>query len=448
MASPPRAPTRRARWRETLIGAGPAVVGGVLLVLALLLFAAWRVLDPTPSKRLVMATGPAQGAYVEFAKRYVPLLRAQGVTVELRATQGSGENLALLADPGSGVQVAFVQAGVPPAPGTPEDALVRLGSVAWEPLWVFYRDGAAAQPPQRLAEVTGWRFSVGPPGGGSGVLFRQLMAANQVPPDALHLSEESAVNGVVALVQGRVDALAMVSAADAPLVQYLLQTPGVRLLDFAQAEAYARRFPYLHPLVLPRGVADLAADQPPTDVHLVATTASLVARADLHPALVQLLVQSAAQVHREGGWFHRAGEFPRPAGDGWPLADEAERFYRNGTPWLQRHLPFWLANFIDRMWIVIVPLAAVLLPLSRILPPLVTLRLRSRVFRWYADLRAVEQAVDRPQADPAALVAELDRIDGQLERLGVPLAYTNELYELRSHVNLVRRRLAGRTPKT
>lgn len=441
MAVPLRAP----RWLERLIGAGPALVGVVLLLLALLLLVAWWALDPTPTKRLVMATGPAQGAYAEFAKRYVPLLRAQGVSVELRATQGSTENLALLADPKSGVQVAFVQGGVP---GHEDAPLVRLGSMAWEPLWVFLRTDAAGTVPDRLSQLAGWRVNVGPPGGGSGVLFRQLLAANGLAPQALQLSEDTAVNGVVALVQGRVDALAMVSAADAPLVQYLLQTPGVQLLDLAQAEAYARRFPHLSALVLPRGVADLAADRPPADVHLVATTASLLAREDLHPALVQLLVQTAAQVHREGGWFHRAGEFPKPAGDGWPLADEADRFYRNGPPWLQRHLPFWLANFIDRMWIVILPLVAVLIPLSRILPPLVTLRLRSRVFRWYADLRAVEQAVDRPQADPAALLVELDRIDTQLERLGVPLAYTGELYDLRSHLNLVRRRLAGKQPKT
>lgn len=435
----------RRRWRDVLIGAGPGMVGAVLLLLVLLLFAAYRWLDPTPSKRLVMATGPAQGAYAEFAKRYVPLLRAQGITVELRATQGSGENLALLQQQDGGVQVAFVQGGVGEAP--PDDTpspLQRLGSVAYEPLWLFYREGVVAVPPTRLAQLAGWRVNVGPAGGGTGVLFRQLAEANRLAPDALQYAEDSAVNGVVALLQGRVDALAMVSAADAPLVQYLLQTPGVRLFDFAQHEAYARRFPFLQPLVLPRGVVDLSADRPPEDVHLVATTAALVARADLHPALVQLLVQTAAQVHRDAGWFHQGGQFPQPGSGPWPLSDEAERFYRNGTPWLQRHLPFWLANFIDRMWFVLLPLLAVLLPLSRVLPPLVELRLRSRVFRWYADLRAVEQAVDSPRAGLDELNAELDRIDAQLERLGVPLAYANELYQLRSHVNLVRRRLQAR----
>jgi TRAP-type uncharacterized transport system substrate-binding protein len=446
-------PARRWQPRLALLAAGPPLVGLMLLLVAALLLLAWRVLDPLPARRLQLATGPDQGAYFEFAKRYLPLLRAQGLTVTLRASEGSADNLALLADPASGVQAAFVQGGVDGAAASADlgssgvPPLVSLGSVAYEPLWLFYREDSARRllrdkPPERLAQLAGWRINTGPEGGGSAPLFRRLAEANQLPPAQLKLGDEAAVNGVVELVQGRIDALAMVSAAEAPLVQYLLHTPGVRLFNFAQSEAYARRFPFLHPLVLPRGVVDLAADQPPQDVHLVATTASLLVRADLHPALQQLLVQTARQVHGEAGWFARGGEFPNPGTTAWPLAAEAERFYSGGPPWLQRYVPFWLASFFDRMWIVLLPLLAALLPLSRVLPPLVTLRLRSRVFRWYADLRAVEKAIDGPAADAQALRAELDRIDAQLDLVGVPLAYTNELYELRSHVQLVRRRLS------
>ncbi len=446
-------PAHRGRWREALLNAGPWAIAAMLLLAGLLLFAGYRALDPTPVRHIVLATGPDQGAYGEFAKRYQPLLAAQGVSVTLRKTQGSAENLALLRDPASGVQVAFVQSGVGPPTEGRADRLVSLGSVAHEPLWLFYRLDSARQrlrgaPLARLAQLEGWRINTGPPGGGSGPLFRQLADANRLSPDALKLGDQAAVNGVVELIQSRIDALAMVSAADAPLVQYLLNTPGIALFDFSQSEAYARRFPFLHPLVLPRGVVDLAADQPPQDVHLVAATASLVARDDLHPALVQLLLQAARQVHGQAGWFARSGEFPNAAAAELPLAPEAERFYRDGPPWLQRYLPFWLANFFDRMWIVLLPLLAALLPLSRVLPPLVTLRVRSRVFRWYANLRAVEQALERPGADPARLQRELDRLDAQTERIGLPLAYTNELYELRSHIHLVRKRLLARGSTT
>ena len=438
--------SRLGRWVGVIVGAGPVVVGLLLLAVAAALIGAYRWLDPTPAKRIVIATGPEQGAYVEFAKQYLPLLREHGLAVELRTTQGSAENLALLRDAASGVQVAFVQGGVDAGGAADATALESLGSVAYEPLWLFYREASARQhlgraAPARLSQLAGWRINTGPAGGGGGPLFAQLADANGLDAAQLQLADKPAVHGVVDLVQGRIDALLMVSAADAPLVQYLLRTPGVRLLPFTQAEAYARRFPYLRALTLPRGIVDLATDEPPQDVPLVAATASLVARADLHPALVQLLVQAARQVHGRAGWFQQAGELPSAAAPELLLAPEAERFYRSGRPWLQRYLPFWLANFIDRMWIVLLPLLAALVPLSRVLPPLVELRLRSRVYRWYAHLRAVEHALERPEADIAALRARLERIDSQVEHIGVPLSYTNELYQLRSHIHLVRRRL-------
>ena len=446
---PPR--SRTSRWFGAVVGAGPLVVALLLLAVAAALVGAYRWLDPTPDKRLRIATGPEQGAYLEFGKRYRPLLQANGLEVELRTTQGSADNLALLRDPASGVQAAFVQSGSDAGAPPPEDSraarIVSLGRVAHEPLWLFYREDRARQrlgkaPPERLAQLQGWRIHTGPPGSGTGALFARLAAANGLDAATLQaVDDRSTVQGVVELVQGRADALALVSAPDAPLVQYLLRTPGVRLFDFVQAEAYARRFPFLRATTLPRGVVDLALDDPPQDVHLVAANASLLVRADLHPALMQLLVQAAQQVHGEPGWFNAAGELPNAATDEWPLAAEAERFYRDGRPWLQRYLPFWLANFIDRMWIVLLPLLAAAVPLSRVLPPLVQLRLRSRIFRWYDHLRALERELEREGADAAALRGRLERIEAQVEHIGVPLSYAHELYQLRAHIHLVRKRL-------
>ncbi len=460
---------------------------------AALLAVAWWALDPTPQRRLVIATGPEQGAYAEFAKAYEPLLRKHGLTVELRATQGASENLALLRQPRGEVHAAFVQGGAGDGDGdgsaNDAPAPLSLGSIAVEPLWLFYRverlrptpspsgtpapaptatpTPAASQPagaarpvvpaaaaaaaaatvtaPTRLAELAGWRIHTGAPGGGTAQLMAQLAADGGLDAQALVAGGNAEVGGVVDLVQGRVDALALVSAADAPLVQYLLRTPGVRLFGFAQAEAYARRHAHLQPLVLPRGVVDLAADEPPQDVALLGTTASLAVRADLHPALRQLLLETARDVHGGPGWFARPGQFPNAATDALALAPEAERFHRSGPPFLQRYLPFWAASFVDRMWIVLLPLLAALLPLSRIVPPLVTLRLRSRVYRWYAHLRRVETALEQDAADLARLHQELEHIDAQSERIRVPLAYAHELYDLRAHIHQVRKRLALRS---
>ncbi|HVC10598.1 MAG TPA: TAXI family TRAP transporter solute-binding subunit, partial [Burkholderiales bacterium] len=260
--------------------------------------------------------------------------------------------------------------------------------------------------------------------------------------DSLHYSNLELTPAVVALLDGKLDAIAFVTAPETPMVQMLLQTPGVKLLEFPQGEAYARRYPFLSPVVLPRGVVDIARDVPAHDVPLIAPTTSLLARADTHPALLQLFVQAASRIHSGPGWIARAGQFPTARNSEFPLAPEAERFYRSGPPLLQRYLPFWLANLIDRMWVALFSIVAVLIPLSRLVPPLYEFRIRSRVFRWYRQLRHIEERIGRGATTaPAELLAELERLDAKAEHVAVPLSYMDELYNLRSHIALVRERL-------
>jgi hypothetical protein len=326
----------------------------------------------------------------------------------------------------------------------PDSGLVSLGSMFHEPVWLFYREDAArrlAKAPTltRLDQLAGGTLNVGAPGSGVPPLMQALLAANRIEPDAITLQQLPTTPAVVDLLAGRIDALVLASAPESLMVQMLLQTPGVHLFDFAQAEAYSRRLAYLHPVRLPRGVVDLARDLPSADMRLVAPTAALVARKGLHPALVQLFVQAAQQVHGGAGWFQRKGDFPNAASGEWPIADEAQRFYRNGVPWLQRYLPFWLANLADRMWLALLGIVAVLIPLARVLPPLYEFRIRRRVFRWYAQLRAVDEA--RGQRPAPELLAELDDIETRVGRVTVPLSYADELYSLRGHIEMVRQRL-------
>ena len=194
-------------------------------------------------------------------------------------------------------------------------------------------------------------------------------------------------------------------------------------------------------MTLPRGVVDLGRDLPAKDIHLVAPTATLVAREGVHPALVQLLMQAASRVHGTPGWFARAGEFPRPDGADFPLADEATRYYKSGKPWLQRYMPFWLSNLIDRMWVALLSIMVVLIPLSRLVPPLYVFRIRSRVFRWYARLREIETESAIPEADRQRLLQELDELEHHAEGIQVPLSYAEELYALRQHIDMVRERI-------
>ncbi len=436
--------------RHTLLSMRDLLVtGGPFLLIALvLLVLAYVALDPNPPKKVVLATGAEQGAYAEFGKRYAAWLKQRGIQVVLRNTQGAAENLALLRDPASGVDLAFVQGGADDARPTGEDAvddgLVSLGSLFFEPVWLFYREDSAqrllkADRLANLSQLAGWRLNIGPPGSGVPNLVKKLLDANRIDASTITLQQLPQTPAVVSFLGGETDALVFASAPESLMVQMLLQTPGIKLFDFAQAEAYSRRFAFMSPVTLPRGVVDLARDVPPLDVHLVAPTATLVAKQATHPALMQLFVQAAQAIHGEAGWFQRKGEFPSANNTEWPLAKEAERFYRNGPPVLQHYLPFWLANLIDRMWVALVSIIAILIPLSRVVPPLYQFRIRSRIFRWYGQLRAVEDAHgERP---PDELAKELDAIESRVENVTVPLSYADELYALRSHINLVRRRL-------
>ena len=430
--------------RDLLATAGPFV----LLAVALLVAAYW-VLDPTPPRRVVLATGAPQGAYAEFGRRYAEQLKTHGITVELRTTQGAAENLALLRDADSGVDLAFVQGGADDAPREEDadDELRSLGSVFHEPVWLFYREDTArrrlkAPRLANLSQLAGWRVNIGATGSGVPPLALRLLEANRIDPATITLQRQPQTPAVVDLLEGRSDALVLASAPESPMVQMLLQTPGIALFDFAQSEAYARRFPFMSPVLLPRGIVNLARDLPPADVRLVAPTAALVARESTHPALLQLFMQAAQRIHGEAGWFQRRGDFPNARNTERPLAAEAQRWYRSGPPLLQRHLPFWLANLVDRMWVVLLSIVAILIPLSRVVPPLYELRVRSRIFRWYGQLRRLEDSIGEQPAEE--LIAELDKLEKRAEQITVPLSYADELYSLRSHINLVRRRLQPR----
>jgi TRAP-type uncharacterized transport system substrate-binding protein len=417
-------------------------VAPFLLLAIAMVTLAYVLLDPNPPRHVTLATGVPQGAYAEFGQRYAERLARYGISVELRNTQGTAENLALLNDAGSGVDIAFVQGGA--SDGADKQALQSLGSMFYEPVWLFYRVDSAKKKLRRprldnLAQLQGWTLNIGAPGSGVPQLATQLLEANRIDAGTIFLSQQPVTPAVVELLEGRLDAVVLASAPESAMVQMLLQTPGIALFDFAQAEAYTRRFGFLSSVTLPRGVVDLARDLPAADVRMVAPTATLVARPGLHPALTQLFVQAARDVHGGSGWFQRKGDFPNARSSERELANEAERFYRNGVPWLQRYLPFWLSNLIDRMWLALLSIVAVLLPLSRVVPPLVELRIRSRVFRWYAKLRQIEDGVgERPAGE---LLAALDEIENKAGGVQVPLSYADELYALKGHIQMVRRRV-------
>jgi hypothetical protein len=429
--------------RDLMVSFGPFIAFGVLL-----LGLAYWWLDPNPPKVVTLATGPAQSAYDEFSKKYVAQLKTSGIEVRVIQTEGSSANLQMLRD--GKVDIGFVQGGTGEPNPEDETKLQTLGSMFLEPIWLFYREDSAQRllkgtPEQQhltsLTQLAGWRLNVGTPGSGVPNLMNRLLESNRVDPKSIKLSTLDQTPATIALLGGETDAIVFASAPESLMVQMLLQTPGIKLMDFVQAEAYSRRFPFLSPVVLPRGVVDLSIDNPPQDVRLAGPTASLIARKETHPALLQLFTTAAHSIHSGAGWFNKARDYPNDHRDELPMAKEAERQLKNGPPLLQRYLSFWMANLIERMWVALGIIIAILLPLSRILPPLYQFRVRSRIFRWYAQLREIENR-DTSNADASkSLLDELNALDTRVEKIKIPLSYADELYALRNNIHLVRKKL-------
>ena len=423
--------------RDLAVSAGPFIFLAVaLLVLAYL----W--LDPNPPKRVTLATGPAQSAYEEFGKRYAKALATEGIEVVMVPSEGSAANLQLLRD--GKVDLGFVQGGTSDYSDADEEKLASLGSLFVEPLWLFYREESARKVTETatlssMTQLAGLRINMGTPGSGVPSLMAKLLESNRIDAATLQVSTLAQTPATVAFLGGELDAIVFASAPESLMVQMLLQTPGVKLMNFAQSEAYSRRFAFLSPVRLPRGVVDLAGNIPPEDVRLVAPTTALITRTSTHPALLQLFAQAGNQIHGGAGWFKRAREYPNIENNELPITKEAERAIKNGAPLLQRYLTFWIANLIERMWLVLSIIIALLLPLSRIVPPLYEFRVRSRIFRWYGQLRNIEVRIET--GDNNILLQELNVLEINAEKVTVPLSYTNELYALRSNIQLVRKKL-------
>lgn len=413
----------------------------LLLVIAAGFWLASRFIQPAPPDTLTLATGGAGGAYQRFGAAYKDVLARHGIRVVEETSAGSTENLARLRDPASAVDAAFIQGGTVRV--QEGDALLSLGAIYNEPLWIFHRAELASGGRElaRLADLKGRRLAIGGVGSGTRHLAQELLFLNQIDGDNSRLVDLGGLALADAFARREIDAAFVVGPTESATVWTLLHTPGLKLMSLDHAEAYTRHFPYLSHLVLPRGAIDIAAELPPRDVSLLASTATLVVRDSTHPALIDLLMQALGETHGGAGVFQKPGEFPRAASADFPLSPEAQRYYKSGKPWLQRYLPFWAATLVDRMVVMLIPLFAVMIPLMKIAPGLYNWRIKSRIYRRYGELKFIEAELE---AEPGKLTREewhrrVDAIEQDVNHLAMPLAFTDMLYTLRVHIGVVRK---------
>jgi hypothetical protein len=440
----PRLRISRIYWRDVALTFGPFV-----LLMLVAFWIALRYVRPAPPNTIVMTSGAEGSIFQVSAEKYRAILARQGVTLDIIPSQGSLENLKRLSDPGFKVDVGFVQGGIA---GLGDPArLVSLGSVFYVPVLVFYR---ARQPIRRLSELDGQRIAIGREGSGARALAETLLKANGIEPGGrsklLDFEGKAAQD---ALLNGQADAaFVMGDSATPATMRDLLHSSGIRLFDFVQGDGYVRRFRYLTKLELPPGSLDLGKNTPADTLTMVAPTVELLARSDLHPALSDMLIEAAREVHGRATLLQTAGEFPAPLEHEYRLSDDAVRYYKSGKSFAYKHLPFWLASLVDRAVVLLVPLAVLLIPGLKIVPWLYRWRLSGRIYRRYGELMALERvAFEKTTAEQRTdLLQRLDDIEKRVITVKLPGSFADQVYVLRQHIQFVRNQIlrgeAGNPP--
>jgi len=411
-------------------------ISAIGLVIAILGFGvAYQFVEPSPPNTITIATGSKTGAYFKFATDYQKSLAHEGIHLEILNSQGSVENIQLLNE--GKVDLAFVQGGVGNAERDPN--LVSLGSLYFEPLWVFVQSQSTVK---RLNDLNGLKIAAGSEGSGTWAVAKQLLDQNDIETTGKTIHHISSADGARDLLAGKIDAAFFVTSPSSPLIQDLLANENIRLLNFDRAAAYTRQMRYLSAVTLSQGVVSLSQDIPTSDVTLLAPAATLATHADLHPALQNLLIQATQKIHGSGSILAEPGLFPSTRFVDYPLSADAERYLNSGPPFLQKYLPFWGAVMFDRLKVMLVPLITLLIPLIKIFPPTYRWRVRSRIYRWYEALADIEhRAAQSSETAHDRLIEELTAIEQDVKNLKVPLSYSDELYNLRLHIDLIKRTL-------
>lgn len=412
------------------------------LLICLALFFAYKFIDPAPPRNIVIATGEADLNYNAFAAIYGVYLKKEGIHLQIRKTAGDDENLRLLKDPDSNVDIAFIQDGMAHSEGA--GSLLSLGSLYYQPVWIFCRGKTETT---HLSALKGKRIGVGYPGSGSHFLANTLLTESGINANNSTLVTIGAEEAVAALHSGKLDAAFFVDVANSSLVRELIADKHLTMVSMDTAEAFSRKFAFMHHLVLPEGAMDLARNIPSHDVHLVAPTATLVIKDSMHPALIYLMMKVIAEVHGGPSMFNGKGEFPSAKDTDFPISTQALNFYKSGLPIIDKYLPFWAATFVNRTLIVILPLLALLIPLTKIIPMVYVWLVKRKLFRYYGELRFLDTQLQEIKSaeDVRQCLDKLNEIETKVVNVKLPVPFSQYAYELRAHIELVRSKLNQRT---
>ncbi len=413
--------------------------------LIFLLFLALAVLiwfaKPAPPDKVLMATGTG-GSYKVLGEKYKAYFEKRGIELKLIETHGSKENLQHLIDRKDPIQAAFVQGGMIAVDNL--SGVQSLGSVDYEPVWIFYRKNTFNEGIHVSdRDITKLRINIGPIGSGTHAQAVSILKQNHLTSTAPNLLSMNNADAVNAIEQGEIDAVFLVDGYDSPNVQRLIKNPNIRLVTFSRADAYTRLLPYFEELGVPMGGFDLGKNIPDHPIQLISTTTNLLIDDRLHPAIQVLFLEAAKEINGAKSYFSKAGEFPVYMNTEAPLSNEAKFFYEKGTPTLMKYLPFWLAEFLERMFFLLLPFAAFAYPIIKSIPSYRTNLAKKQINLIYKDLDKFEQNTIQT-FDPNRRGEYIEVLNDMERRVLASKAAklaTADCYSLRNNIEFIRNAL-------
>ena len=420
----------------------PLALLASFVVLLIILFGVLWILVPPPPKSIELATGFPTGLYYQFGERLKTELVKDGVDLKVRSTGGTIDNLTLLNDPKSGVDFAMVQGGVAKISDYPN--LVSVAGMFYEPIWVWYRESAFKTEGGQLkilSQLKGKNVSIGNEGSGTLALTKDLLRVSGIAENDLKVQKLKPDEAIAKLTVGELDAVFIVAAAEAPILSKFYSIPGIRLMNFDQADAYTRNLSYLSKVTVPRGLLSIQYDQPRQDIQVMAATATLVAHDNVSPAMVSLLLGASYDILKSYSRLQKTGEFPSGVGLDFPLHVDAEIYLKDGPSFLHRHLPFWTAVWAGRFVKIVIPLLVILIPLFTYIPTTKNFLLRLKLAQVYEELKVIERNAQNPALKEKNF-KDLEDIERRVGNIKVSMLDAKELYDLKGHVGEVRVRLS------
>ncbi|KAB7892816.1 TAXI family TRAP transporter solute-binding subunit [Poseidonibacter ostreae] len=392
-----------------------------------------QFIQPPSKKEFTIATGSKDGQYYKTALLYKEILEKQKVKVNIITSNGSIDNLNLLKE--KKADMAFIQNGIDHDVSTHK--IKSLASTYYEPLWIFYKNEKYTM--DYIVELTSKKISIGKEGSGTFDLSSKILNDNNVNNTNSSILNYSTKEAKDKLLKGEIDAMFLVISPDSPIIKELLENPDINLFSFKRAKAYSRKYNFLEPITLYEGTINLYKNLPSQNVNLLSTTATLVVREDFSEELTRLILKSIKNIHNKKTLFETENQFPNIDNITIVPSTEAQRYFEYGDTWLEKIFPYWIASNLDRLKILLIPLLTLLIPLLKGGFPLYRWSIRSKIYRWYDEVQALDLDLEGLEKEELKnKLLEIEELKKEIkEETKVPLSYMGEYYDLIMHLELI-----------